>query len=384
MPEQTSIPERTISHSLIRVSVVIIGIIVVGAALAYVFQDNIKGLLAARNPTVVAAENLVNTNSGYTEGLASLGGGDFKAAIPLLQSALSKTTDPREVNIIHSRLAYAYEVTGDYRNAVAYLKKVASSPESSSLVRATSIQQMGLMYYNSLKRPEITEAVFSGPPYDSMYKKGHVNLAYRKLFEYAAEIHPLPFSEFSIAFWYASRLSSIKASTTTSPGATSDLVNRYMQEISAGVSAGESGLKDLIGPESRYDLIAALERRAVLFAALDEAEEGSIGDTDIAFAELFDAYRRVSPSWDAVPRIEYAVHLAKKYGDARAADIKAALAPVYAGNEMVENATLQTILRTSSARESRYRLNFIKLAAIDPQFKSLLTSFGWKETDFGG
>ena len=134
-------------------------------------------------------------------------------------------------------------------------------------------------------------------------------------------------------------------------------------------------------PSQRYTFLNALVASAVLLAKVEQAGEPPLGDTEGAFREVLQLYVTNNLPYDGTARFQYALYLAKKYGNVRAADIRALLAPL---NEDLSAHSISwgTFIKNERARATQPNPNLLLLASIDPGFKKLLLSLGWKEIDF--
>jgi tetratricopeptide (TPR) repeat protein len=314
--------------------------------------------------------NLFARNTAYHEGQSLRLEGKYAEAAERYRTALSQLSDPGERGVVQFWLAYSDAAAGDYAGAISEYKKIASASSTlSRLVRASAIQAMGHMYYR-YGDPAITREIFKNGPYKTMYAQRSVPLSYRRLFDYAARLYPLALSELYSANWYADQL----LAGTTSPV--------FVQRIRKQLSLAQQDIETLRGDNSqRYNYLNDLENRAVLLGKMKRLGDTSFADPESAFKELLDLYRAYGLDGDATARYQFAVYLARQYGAAREADIRAILAPLDAdpgahGVSFV--AGLKNIERSDSPAKS----NVVLLASLDPGFRTMLMSNGWTEKDF--
>jgi tetratricopeptide (TPR) repeat protein len=309
--------------------------------------------------------------------------GDYASALQSYQKALTESQDALQRTQIAFNIAYANELLGKYAEAIAQFKAIAADTSNYAIARAASVQAIGLMYYTysgSATLQTIASETFKDPPYDSFQDGNSLNMAYTKLFEYAASIYPLAGSEVRIAYGYTNELlDTLKSATTTPQG------KEYLALITQSLQATDRDLMRMRDvPEERTLIPEILVREGKTLDRL-----ATLGVVDPQQAEpYFKRGMQYAASLDLKPgsfyALNYALFLADRYGSARSADIKNLLVPFRVGNEAAIYSIVVDFyknIRLAPSSDKNRKL-IILLGQIDPDFKVYLISLGWEQTDF--
>ncbi len=360
--------------------VLVVGILAAGASALYWWQS-VSGFWGGGVPVKEAGQLYQEASDAYKE-LWTVSPAfaqaarlqnvkEYAQAAQKYREALASVQDPAQEGVVKFWLASSLEVGGGYAEAVAVLKSVVADEEKfSAMTRAYAVQRLAHMYHR-YNDPLITKEIFKDEPYKSLFVQGRTLRSYRNLFDYATKLYPLALSELYVADWYAERVAYASSSAPT-----------YMDIIRERLALAEQDLERVRNePSQKYTFLNALERRAVLLAKVEQAGEPPLGDTEGAFREVIDLFAANNLPNDVTARFQYALYLAKKYGNVRAADIRALLAPL---NEdlSAHSVSWGTFIKNERARAAQPNPNLLLLASIDPGFKKLLLSLGWKESDF--
>lgn len=310
----------------------------------------------------------------FAQGVSSYDSKDYVTAAEQLQKTLTTKTDPIEEGIVQFYLAASLEKSAQYEKAVANLKEIVASPEHIPLIRATAIQNMSQMYYRYGDQ-RITAAIFSDNPYKNLVGSNNA-ISYRNLFTLAVSLYPLAYSEYAIAQWYAFELGSAKED---SDRARENSARDVVRNALAAAELDMLRLKEDARAGKPSDYVLASNMRARTYGALSIEGETDY-DADDAYRQAISDYVEYSEP-EGFVRLNYAMYMATKSGNSRAADIRTVLAPLYVGALDSHAAGLSAFLRNQGARPAS-RTHLAKLANIDPQFKDLLLANGWKESYF--
>lgn len=333
--------------------------------------------------TQTPASVLMKQNPDYAMAEKLRKEGKHDLALASYQEALDAADDDFQRAQIALDIARATEQLGRYEEAVTRFKAITADASNYAITRATALTSVGLMYYTYSGAPlqAIVTETFKDSPYSSFRNDGtSLSMAYIKLFEHAASIYPLALGEALIAHGYSNELLRMPNATSTPQG------REYIAQVVRGLAAAAA---------DSARMRSAVEERPLIPEALVRA--GSAVDNlatlgVISGPEQAESYFRDGVQYAAILgdkpgnsyALRYASFLAKRYGDARAGDIRSLLASFRSGNERDMYATTADYLRSvraegaSSARVE----SLIALGKIDSGFKGYLISLGWRASDF--
>jgi len=332
-----------------------------------------------KTPAVVLADQ----NQEYALAKNYQKSGDYTSALQSYQKALTGTQDESQKAQILFNIAYTIELLGNYKDAIAQFKAIAADTSYYAIARAASVQDIGLMYYTysgSATLQTIASETFKDSPYNSFTEGNSLNVAYIKLFEYAASIYPLANSEVRIAYGYANELlDTLKSATTTPQG------KEYVSIIIQSLQATDRDLMRMKNvPEERALIPEILVREGKTFDRL--ATLGVVGSQQAEpyFKRGVEYAASLGTKPGSFHALNYALFLADRYGSARSADIKNLLTPFRVGNDAAIYSIVTAFyknIRSASSSDKNRKLIII-LGQMDPDFKTYLISLGWKQTDF--
>ncbi len=330
---------------------------------------------------------LMQSNAAFASGRQLVAMGQFDQAVPDFQAALASATDPVQQARIKLAIAGATErgtSHGGYLAAIPLLKQIAANTTYPNISRAYALQEMGQIFY-TYNNPQITKAIFSDPPYSTMFVTGHPPLSYRHLFEYAASFYPLAIPELRVADWYAKQIYKSTEASSTTQTLDPQTVLSYKQIIRQDISAATSDLDRIkkSSTESGY-VPTALQIEANVFLDLQLSGDSSFGDAIATMQSVLNIYSSANqPEVDGFARYRYALYLAELKGVSAKAEVQTALSPLY--TDPVYAASTSSLVRfLSDARTATNGIkgNLILLASFDPKLKTYLISLGWVAQDF--
>jgi len=330
----------------------------------------------AVNPT----NELQAGNLQYIAAQSAWSDHNYALALQDYQNALLIETDPVQRGQIEYLIGKSYEALGNYADAVGEYKLIAADRSVGSVLQAYAIEQMGIMFNSNFgSKKMISDATFSGTPYSGFLQNGDYNLAYRRLYEYAATFYPLGYAEGNIAEWYANDLiSNLHGATTTSQGradvvAAQNSLRLADQDVAATLQDPISGTSDP----------SIVTQEGYVTELLASVGVGTFAQAEAYYSLAVQYLSRFNESPASFVSYSYAVFLSHEYGTSRANDIRTVLAPFHAGATDVY-ANVQTFFTTIRTNKS-YSTNkqtAVRLANIAPDFKTYLESIGWQPTDF--
>jgi len=330
----------------------------------------------------IGYEALVQTNPSFAAAEKDRQAGNFTKAQAEYIDALSTLSDGAGEQIVKLRLAFAVRDAGKDAEAISLFKEIAANTSYNSVTRAYAVQNMVQMY-GTLSDDRITQEIFKDAPYSVLFVKGNAPLSYRHLAEYASAFYPIALSESYIANRYASELVAEKKKMGANMDKAFEV--RYLNLIQEKLQNTD---RDIVRIKSQNpvfwsDIPTVFLFRARAVERLDLAGYTLFGTAESTYEDTLSAYAEYErSSKDGYARFYYAKYLWQKFGDARKSDIAEILAPLYENNQYA-NETIMTFfknVRVSDPLNSKKPL--IHLADIDPKFKALLSSLGWKDSDF--
>lgn len=330
-------------------------------------------------PTTV----LITQNADYATAIAYEKAGKYDLALLSYQKALPVATDQTQAAQIRVKIAFMTERLGNYKDAIAEFKEIAADTSNYAIARAISVQEIGDMYntYTDVNSRRIIFAeTFKDSPYDSFKKDTNLNMTYTRLFEYAASLYPLGYSEAFVAYGYAAEIGTTLRGATTTPQGMA-YISHIRQSVQAAVFDIQR-MKSIPGE-------AVLVPKALIRQGITQAILVAVGVADPQQAEL---YFKSGVAYDTVlgnkpgnlNTYVYASFLASQYGNKRSKDIKTLLLPFRIGNDaqVYPNVVdFYKIVRTDTTL-TRDKHHLVQMGKIDPNFKAYLIALGWKASDF--
>lgn len=355
------------------------------AAGVFLYWENIanNGKYSSSNTPVTV---LSQQNQDFAAGNTYQTQGNYMEALQSYQKALSQAQDASQKAVIEFRIALAAERSGNFSQAIQGFKKIVADQSSypdSVLLRAYALQDMGYMHYqyhSGNQAQTIFDAIFSDTPYSDFKKKAGSDsgLAYRYLFEYATSFYPLAYSEARIAVWYSNNLvGSLGGATTTQAGGSNlAAVRLALQRADADVQR----TKDASDTSMWIPPVLQLEGVAL----------GQLANVGAADPTQVEAYFQQGLLWEkkeqykpgSFTTYDYALFLAKQYGNKRVKDIQNLLSVFNSSNTSNINPSVIAYFKPAAGgASSMLSKNFALLAGLDPDFKTFLMSLGWHASD---
>lgn len=354
-------------------------ILAVGAWFFYFKISAPASYSVSNTPTAV----LATQNADYAVAIAYEKAAKYDLALLSYQKALPMAKDQVQTAQIRVKVALMNERSGNYKDAIAEFKAIAADTANYAIARAYAVQEIGLMNLyitvNDAHQIILTET-FKDSPYDSFKKEANSNLTYTKLFEYAASLYPLGYSEAYVAYGYAGEvINTLHGATTTPQGmAYISLIRKNIQAADADISRMKAV------PGEAVLLPETLVRQGNTVGRLV-----SIGAADPLQAELYYksgvAYgATIGNKPGSFNTFNYAAFLADHYGTARSTDIKTLLLPFRVGNEAQIYSNIMSFYKNArtDATLLKSKKLLIKMGRIDSDFKTYLIALGWKASDF--
>ncbi len=337
------------------------------------------GYSGTRTPVSV----LKARNQDYALAQTYFDQGKYDLALKSFQKSLTEASDEAQKVQIQLDIAAAHQLLGNYTEAIIQYKSVAADTSNRDGLRAYAVQELGIMrdlHYEQDVREKILAETFKGSPYDSFKKDGNVNLAYTKLFEYAASIYPLAMSEARVAYGYSNELITTLRGATTSPQG-----QDYLARISESLKAADSDLKRM--ENNSVDALfipSVLVREGMALQRLASLGIGTMEDAEAYFQKGMERDALIGVRPGSYNAFNYAAFLASAYGKKRAVDIQNLLAPFKAGNEAGIARTIPGFYRNARSNPalSVSKSSLVLMAQIDLDFQKYLISLGWKSSDF--
>ena len=201
------------------------------------------------------------------------------------------------------------------------------------------------------------------------------------MFEYAASIYPLAYSEVRIANGYSIGLVNALKSATTSPQG-----KEYLSLITKSIQAADADIKRMEENVSGKNVFVPpiLMLEGTVFNRLYSLGAADAGRAEPYFQKAVQYAADVGLKSGSFYQFNYAAFLVTRYGNARLADIKKLLMPFRAGNEAeIYPGVIEffKLARTNLDLEVR-KATIVTLTKIDSDFKTYLISLGWKVSDF--
>ncbi|HEY4526728.1 MAG TPA: hypothetical protein VJK53_02675 [Candidatus Paceibacterota bacterium] len=323
---------------------------------------------------------IMRSNADYASGKNYFSQRNYDLAKEQYQRALLNAQDDVQGSQIQFSIAVADEFAGRYLDAIKEFKAIAIDPSSYQFVRAYAVQEIGLIYYGyygpSVDRDAIVAETFKDPPFAALKDGDDLNLAYRKLFEYASSIYPLGSSEGRIALWYADHITSDEVERNSS------LMMSEIAIIKQSIEKADADIKRTINDPGAMPYIPgiySLQGRALAklasLGAASYTDAESRFEKAVAFADTIGRH--------ASDRYRHAEFLATIYGEKRKGDIQQLLSIYRSTNTKLLTSTVDLFRAAQSSPElTEEKKGLVLLGQIDSEFKAYLISLGWHEADF--
>jgi hypothetical protein len=366
--EQVPVQHRSYTKLFSILGVMLVLLLAVGGWQLYVNSGNSQ---KASHADFYKSLSETNTSFAQAEQLAAQD--RYSDALTLYREALQSTRDDEQRLQIRLLEARTLVLMGSYMEAVPILKEIAGTQSelSTSRARALAFAEIAAIY--SFGRVQVNREIFKDEPFKSLWVANDIDLTLRRLYEYAASIHPIAIAQLRVAQSYAAELS-LEGDTL------SDLeVQTKIAAIQGLLSSADQDIEYLRGQSAMTkDLHTALLARAKLIGDV-QIHGVSLGDADEAFATAIAAYASEGPGHDGVARYYYAIFLAQAFGESRASDIQEILAPL--STAAYAQSSVTNTLKT--ARTNGFFRQFpVLLSSIDPEFKAYLVTLGWTQANF--
>lgn len=307
----------------------------------------------------------------------------YDLALQYYKKALEEVQDHFQAAQIQYNIAYMTAKMGKYADAISQFKAIAADTTNYPILRAYSVQKIGLMYYEyygGTARQTISAETFKDSPYDSFQKGTSLNVAYTKLFEYAASIYPLATSEARVAYGYSNELLGTLHSATTSPQG-----REYLSLIAKSLTAADSDVLRMKNIPTEVGLIAdILAQEGITIGNLVTLGAADPQQAEALFKRSMQYAATIGIKPGSFTAFHYAAFLAFQFGEARSADIKSLLTPFKVGNDTQIVSGVVDFYKTARTNSTLtvQKSRLVTMGRIDSDFKKYLISLGWKASDF--
>ena len=352
------------------------GVLLLVGIFAFVW---IKNAAPKYTNTITPAVVLLKTNDEYIQAKGNQSHGDFAAAEQHYQKALEIASDSNQKGQILFNIAYSEESLGHYSHAIQLYKQLVADPKNSRTIRAYAAQHIGFIHYSHFDtdRAALVKETFKDLPYSSFAAGVDDDLAYRKIFEYAAGFYPTMSSQARIAYWYANDVvDTLKSTTTPQAVAEIAIIDSNFKK------ADQDIMSRLADPAMQVYISDTYAREGMAVAKL-----ASMGAKTFAEAETY--FKKGVGFADAISRYggeryRYAQFLGDTYGSSRSADVNNLLSVFSAENTIGIYAPVKSYLRAAATDKDLAldKNSILRLARMDAGFKTYLIALGWHEKDF--
>lgn len=301
-------------------------------------------------------------------------GADIKYQQALKEAETKKDEASAKVNIGTARLR------SDLREGIKILKEVSLDESYPKFERSSAISYAASVALASdldfAKNYVFTGDIWSGFLPIGNFDREALELAVRRAFEWSADLYSVFPSEYRIAWWYSKQI--IEGKTKSDEEIKQFVAIIKDRMIKGNVSLGIAQAAGTF--PSR--VVAGYILRGIALEGLYVAGESSIEEVKNTYNQALAIAEANKDDVEAYARIPYArynlanflVNRVKTYDTKEIRDI---LSPLYDYN--INSSAFFGFLRSDAERSNK---GIIALSKVDPRFKELLLSLGWKESDF--
>ena len=327
-------------------------------------------------------DGLIKNSASFAQADQYAKARQFDKAREYMELAKKETTDPAAQGIISFRLAVLKESEGEYMEAIDLLKEILTQADLyTRLTRSYAFLEMGSIYYRFADE-RITDRIFEGDVYFKALRDAKdTELTYRHLFEESVNLYPVVLSELRIADWYVDQIYSAKVKKRTALTSKEQL--EYEEIIKSRLDDADTDFERIKNLPNEYSAYGAqsLARRAVIIGRLTLSGVTWSGSFDDAFKAALAASAS-RPGYDGYVRYNYATILALADKAKNVERVRDILAPLYSDPEQYKNSPVLKFFKNERENILDSKSDLALLASIDPEFKKLLSSKGWRSSDF--
>lgn len=351
---------------------IIIGIVVltsvVGGASYFYYRNMQKNTFTAR---FNEARSLAKTGSPL--------------AIPSFEEAVKSATTKDQEGVARLNLGF-FSSYQDRVKAVGILKEVVADESLPPQYRAAAVNYIVNLYFADYDVDFTLRHVFTGDKWQSFLptemsmNNRALALAARRAYEWSASIYPTFTAEYRIAWWYGKEIIAGKATSTQQDGYVKIIRDRIRDGDAALQLAQKNGaVRSQIGLGYTIKGLAM----AGLYSAHAVPKENVEGVYFLALKVLEkDPNDGQSKSTARFARYHYAAFLARVDKNANKQKILDILSPLYGSSQGTFYSFLSVFRDNTFFGNNPTRDDIVTLASLDPRFKDLLFSMGWKTSDF--
>jgi tetratricopeptide (TPR) repeat protein len=324
---------------------------------------------------------LVSEIPEYGKAAERMGVRDYIEAEKLYRSALEKARDPKEYGQILYKVGTALYAQGKYLDAVDVFKEVATLPEYEKIGRAYAVMQLGQIY-SQTNDDLIWSQIVSTEPFASL-NVGSRQASLVALYKYSATLYPLAISELRVAHGLAQEVNRLSHRSTRTE-ADEKKLNEYLQEITLRTSRADADIERTQDDKNANGLIpSALLRKAMIFSELAFAGY-------IEHSVAIDAFEKAQNAWiasggnDSFLRLRYAEYLLTLDSELYKTNIQQLLQPIVVLKDgHTGNPPILVSLKNLRGKPQEELSKTVRTLALEySDFRELLLTVGWKESDF--
>lgn len=354
--------------------------IVISVGIWQFYLNSPKKILysASNTPTSI----LETQSKNYAEAISYEKERQYDLALLAYQRALPEAQDKVQTTQVRLKIAVMNEWIGNYIEAIAQLKTIAADTTNYAVARAYAVQEIGFMnvYTEGNTHQIVYTETFKDLPYSSFKEDMNLNVTYTRLFEYAASLYPLGYSESYVAYGYSGEiLNTLQRSTTTPQG------EKYILLVKQALQAADIDIKRMkVVPGETGFVPVALTWQGVALSRLASVGVVKPEQAEPYFKEAIKYSTVVGDRPGSFNTFNYAAFLAYHYGNKRSEDIKKLLLPFRINNETQIYQNIINFYRNVRTDKSLLgdKRQVIFMGRIDSDFRNYLISLGWKESDF--
>jgi hypothetical protein len=351
------------------VAVIVIAALVGG----YWYYDLGGGVPERQTP----AAQLTKTSAAFAQANDLYLVNDFKGAQAKYEESLSVVQNPAQEAQVKLRIAHAVRDQGDNVRAVQLYKEIVQNKAYPNITRAYAMQSVAVLA-DFIRDPALREEIFKTRPF-SLFEADDKNITVsnRRLFEYAAYLHPLAFSEMQVALWYADRL---RVNALAKGAMSEEKKVQYRDIVTERMRRADLDLEHISNDPNSVVLVPeTLRSRALTLSSLYFAGYASRAEADKAYLDAFEANARYGAPGDGNMRLWYAYYLASF--DDRHDELISIVAPIYT-DPTYRPSRIGTFLAAERDNLLDAKKPLVDISAIDPKFRDFLLSLGWEQSDF--
>jgi hypothetical protein len=370
---------------------------ILAAALTYYL------LVYRNNPAAIAAQH-AKVESAVQDARLALYKGGGSETIPTLESSVSQATDVYQKAYAQLTLGSSYVASGMSDKGIALWKQISLDTNNPPAIRSSAAQLTLEHYLSSKDIGFALNNIFTGPTWGDFLQGSTstdpavIDLGVIRALEWTASLAPSFPTEYTLATEYGERIVQ-----GYEPSKKAQYITLAQEHIKKGDAIYQLSVQynqqttppgsPVLPPFSDYRLGVGIEHKAWALGDLYQAAapDVTIAQVKKTYADSLAILEKDPTARGSIVSADYArFHLAAfllhAEGQSGAQDIRDALAPIYNVSTRIDSDFYQGFLRQYGA-DPRYKgtlmwNDMVKLAKVDPRFKSLLEQLGWSDSVF--